>query len=54
MDVSRGGALEVTALLLSAGASRTLKDKAGLSASDHASQHSYSTLFKFMGQQVIH
>ncbi len=53
MLAARQGALDVTAILLNAGCDRSLTDKAGLSARDHAGKHSYTVMFQFMGQTVV-
>lgn len=47
------GALDVTAVLLNAGCDRTLSDKAGLTARDHASRHSFSIMFQFISQTMV-
>lgn len=47
------GALEVTAILLNAGAERSLKDNRGMTAYDYASKHSYTVMFKFSAQLMI-
>ncbi|RYH12610.1 ankyrin repeat domain-containing protein [archaeon] len=47
------GALDVTAILLNAGAERSLKDNKGMTAYDLASKHSYTVMFKFSAQLMI-
>jgi ankyrin repeat protein len=54
MKAARVGALEITALLLCAGADRNLRDASGCTATDHAAKHSYTTMFQYMGQLLIH
>lgn len=53
MRAASVGALSVTAILLNAGCDRTLKDKDGLTARDHASKHSYTVMFQFISQSMV-
>lgn len=47
------GALDVTALLLNAGADRTSKDNIGQTARDYAAKHSFSTMVQFISQNMV-
>lgn len=53
MRAAAVGCLEITGLLLSAGASRDLKDAKGLAAVDHAGNFSLTTRMQFMAQKMI-
>lgn len=53
MRAARVGALNCTALLLNVGADRTLKDKEGLTARDHAARHSFTVMFQFISQSMV-
>lgn len=53
MHAAQIGDLEVTGLLLTCGADRSLVDKKGRTADSHASSHGYMTMLQFKGQQIV-
>ena len=53
MVAARKGYLELTSLLLAHGCNRNIKDHNGLTATEYAMKHGYSTYLSFVAQQVF-
>lgn len=53
MVAVRKGYLELTSLLLAHGCNRNIKDHNGLTATEYAMKHGYSTYLSFVAQQVF-